>query len=70
MWIIEMAAWTEKDDINRHASMEEGHLMGPQPHTENSRQLRHAESGRHSLPPAEEPDWLSNTRYSGLTSYT
>lgn len=60
--LIKMAAWTEKDGIYGHASMEERHLMGPQPHTENSRQLRDAESGRHSLPPAEEPDWLPNNQ--------
>ena len=49
--LIKVAAWTEKDDIYGHASMEEGHLMGPRPHTENSRQLRNAESGRHSERP-------------------
>lgn len=54
--LIKMAAWTEKDGIYGHASMEEKHLMWPRPHTENSRQLRNTESGGHSLPPAEEPD--------------
>lgn len=50
--------------------MEKGQPRKPQPYTKNHRQLRNAESRRSRLLREERTNWLSNTKWSALRTYT
>ena len=55
-----------KEDNNRHATLDREKTRRPQPHLKNYRELRNAESGDIVFSRKEHANWLSDTKCSVL----